>query len=122
MQLCTIYVHCISVVSCGRPELFTASNDSVPNIEGILSAQGSTVMFSCPPKMELLGPPLSTCTMNGEWEPDPSGVMCNDSKGYIEFIIIVILLLIPIYCMCIRNNIILLLYPTEAAHVYIESA
>ena len=41
---------------------------------------GTVVNFSCPsglPDMVLTGPSSSTCTGNGEWEPDPMDAMCN---------------------------------------------
>ena len=51
-------------------------------VYGDLPVEGSTIMFSCPPGMDLIGSNSATCMENGEWEPDPSGLMCNDSKGY----------------------------------------
>ena len=82
------------VANCGHPEsLFTVSNDSdykdsrsVPNIDGYdgLPIKGSTIMFSCPPGLELIGSNSSTCTENGEWEPDPKGIVCNDSSSDTE--------------------------------------
>ena len=35
------------------------------------SLEGSTVNFTCPPRFALVGPNMSTCMGNGEWEPDP---------------------------------------------------
>ena len=76
------------VANCGHPESFNFTrsdyNDSryLPkfNIEGHggLPVEGSTIVFSCPPE---LGPISATCTENGEWKPDPSGLMCNDSSS-----------------------------------------
>ena len=40
--------------------------------------EGSTVSFSCPPGFVLTGPDSATCTGNGEWEPDPRGITCNN--------------------------------------------
>jgi hypothetical protein len=37
---------------------------------------GDMVTFSCLPG-ELMGPKGTTCQRNGDWKPDPSGVMCN---------------------------------------------
>ena len=58
-------------------------NNSVLNVEGHdgLPIEGSTVRFTCPPGLELVGSNSAICNVNGEWEPDPSGLMCNDSKG-----------------------------------------
>ena len=55
------------------------SNDSVPNIEGYdgLSVEGSTIRFSCPPGLVLSGSNSATCTVNGEWEPDPRQLICT---------------------------------------------
>ena len=67
----------LSIAKCGCPY-------SYANIEGYdnLSAlEGGTIRFSCPPGLELIGPELATCSENGEWEPDPSGLICNDSGG-----------------------------------------
>ena len=60
----------------------TCSVDSVPRVVGyddLIPVEGSTVRFSCPPGLELIGPDSATCTGNGEWGPDPRGIMCNDS-------------------------------------------
>ena len=43
--------------------------------------EGNTITFSYPPGLELIGPSSATCTGNGEWGPDLSGLMCNDSNG-----------------------------------------
>ena len=40
------------------------------------SLEGSTVNFTCPPGFILIGPNMSTCMGNGEWEPDPREVNC----------------------------------------------
>ena len=56
-----------------------SGNYSVPGIEaldGILPIEGATFNFSCPPGLALIGPNSTTCTENGEWEPDPSGLTC----------------------------------------------
>ena len=65
------------------PLTATCSNDSIPRVEGYdgLPLEGSTITFSCPPGMELIGPSLATCMENGEWEPDLSGLMCIKSKS-----------------------------------------
>ena len=34
------------------------------------------VIFTCPSGWTLSGPSSSTCTRNGEWEPDPREVNC----------------------------------------------
>ncbi|MCG8621710.1 MAG: CCP domain-containing protein [Proteobacteria bacterium] len=72
------------VANCGYPETesnYNIMNDSgsVPNIEGYngLPVEGSIVTFSCPPELVLTGPNSATCTGNGRWQPDPSGLMCN---------------------------------------------
>ena len=46
-----------------------------------IQVEGSTIRFSCLAGLELTGPNSAACTGNGEWEPDPSGVMCNESKS-----------------------------------------
>ena len=53
--------------------------DSVPKVLGYdnLQYEGSTVTFVCPPGLVLIGSSSATCTENGEWEPDPSGLMCG---------------------------------------------
>ena len=71
--------------NCGHPELPPIlNNDSVPSIVNYhdgLPVEGNTITFNCPPGLVLIGPNSSTCADNGEWEPDFSGLMCNDSKG-----------------------------------------
>ena len=75
----------IPIANCGHPELLltTISKNSTPKIEAYndLPVEGSTVRFSCPPGLVLIGPNLATCTVNGEWEPDPSQLMCISSEG-----------------------------------------
>ena len=62
----------------------TCNSDLVPTVVGyddLVPLEGSTVTFSCPPGWELVGPNSATCTKNGEWGPDPSGIMCNQSQS-----------------------------------------
>ena len=80
-----IIIYCIA--NCGHPELlFTTSNDSdyrqsAPKVVGYddLPIEGSTITVSCPPGLELIGSNSSTCAENGEWKPDPRGLLCNDT-------------------------------------------
>ena len=70
----------LSIANCGHPELLLEiSNDSVPIIDSYdgLSIEGSTIIFSCPPGLELIGPNSAICLENGKWKPDPSGLMCK---------------------------------------------
>ena len=72
-----MYILCVA--NCGHPEL-KASNDShVPNIVDYedLPIEGETVRFDCLPGSMLTGPNSATCSENGEWEPDPSQLMCK---------------------------------------------
>ena len=75
----------ICIAKCGHPELLsTVSNESVPNVVGyddIIPVEGTTIWFSCPPGLVITGSNSATCMENGEWDPDPSGVKCGDSKG-----------------------------------------
>ena len=62
--------------------LSTARNESVPKVvstEDLTPVEGKTVTFSCPPGFKLIGFDTVTCTENGKWEPDPSGLICNNS-------------------------------------------
>ena len=77
----------ISIANCGHQDLLSNfSNDSVPRIEGYdgLPIEGSTVYFRCPPGLELIGPNLTICRDDGEWDPklNLSGLICYDPKGY----------------------------------------
>jgi hypothetical protein len=72
----------LTLAQCGYP-VNGIRNDSVPKVDdndGLL-VEGSTITFSCPPGLELIGPHSATCRENGEWEPDPSGLFCNDSSS-----------------------------------------
>ena len=53
--------------------------DSVPKVLGSdgLPVEGNTIRFSCPPGLVIVGPDSATCTEDGEWEPDPSGLWCE---------------------------------------------
>ena len=78
----------LCIAYCGHPKLFTVSNDSLPIVEGyddIVPAEGTTVMFSCPLGLVLSGPDSSTCEENGDWEPDPNGLICNVSSSEGEY-------------------------------------
>ena len=39
--------------------------------------EGTTVSFSCPPELELIGPNASMCMRNGVWDPDPREATCK---------------------------------------------
>ena len=74
------------IAKCDHPKdlLSEEGNVSVSTIEGYngFPVEGSIVRFSCPCGMELIGPLAHSakCTENGEWEPDPSKIMCHHSK------------------------------------------
>ena len=79
-----------SVANCGRPDLdlemlCMIHNNCTPTIiiesNEVLPVEGSTITFSCLPGLVLTGPSSATCAGNGEWEPDPSHLMCNKSSG-----------------------------------------
>ena len=77
-----------SVANCGHPDLemlCMIHNNCTPTIvienNQVLPIEGSTVTFSCHPGLVLTGPSSATCAGNGEWEPDPSQLMCNKSSG-----------------------------------------
>ena len=63
------------------------SNDSVPNVVGFdndfIPVEGIVIIFSCPPGLVLNGSNTAICMENGEWEPDPSRLICTDSAGNI---------------------------------------
>ena len=50
--------------------------------------EGTTVSFSCPPELVLVGPNASVCTRNGVWDPDPREVAC---KGTTIMVLIIML-------------------------------
>jgi hypothetical protein len=39
--------------------------------------EGTVLSFYCPPQHILVGPNITTCMGNGEWEPDPREVECK---------------------------------------------
>ena len=61
--------------------LLPTCRDSVPKVVGFdddfVPVEGSTITFSCPPGLVLNGSNSATCTGNGEWEPDPRGLICR---------------------------------------------
>ena len=72
------------VANCGHPAelLPIINNDSVPDIvdNGGLPIEGSTITFTCPSGLKLMGGPSSaTCRETGEWKPDFTGLICNTS-------------------------------------------
>ena len=68
------------LANCGYQELQLLStllgNGSVPRVVDLIPVEGTTITFSCPAGTALIGPDSATCTENGEWEPDPSGLTC----------------------------------------------
>ena len=80
-----MYVTMLYIAKCGLPNLLpmcpvSYCNDSVQNIEGyddIIPVEGSTITFSCPLGLVLSGSNSATCTENGEWEPDPTQLICT---------------------------------------------
>ena len=90
LVMCHIQISCMKqtcqlLAKCKHPrELLSAeSNVSVSTIVGYngFPVESSTVSFSCPPGLELIGSISAKCTENGEWEFDLSQLMCN-SEGY----------------------------------------
>ena len=63
------------VAKCGHPLI--GSPLKVIGYDGLPADIGTTIDFTCPPDLSLIGPTSATCTGNGEWTPDPSGVMCK---------------------------------------------
>ena len=56
------HTFCINIANCGNLELLlTVRNDSVPKVEAYedLPVDGSTITFSCPRGLVLIGPKLS---------------------------------------------------------------
>ena len=55
------------------------SNVSVSMIEGYsgFPVEGSTVRFSCPSGLDLIGPHSAKCTGNGEWKSDLTEITCH---------------------------------------------
>ena len=49
----------------------------VVGYDGLTADIGTTINFTCPPDLSLIGPNSTTCTRNGEWEPDPNEAMCT---------------------------------------------
>ena len=41
--------------------------------------KGQNITFTCPPGQTLNGSSSSTCMGNGEWEPDPTEVVCTST-------------------------------------------
>ena len=92
ITLILILVLLIFAVNCGPTEQILAmNNDSVMSNDSIaipvptigaecsdsVQLEGCSITFSCPPGWEVNGPNSATCTGNGEWEPDPAGLMCT---------------------------------------------
>jgi hypothetical protein len=72
-----MHVFLLHTANCGLLFLSTADNVSIPNVmHSGLPIEGSVVNLSCPPGMILNGTNTTTCTRNGEWEPDPQDAEC----------------------------------------------
>ena len=44
--------------------------------------EGTSVDLKCPPGLMFVGPNVSTCMENGEWEPDLGEVECHGKNHY----------------------------------------
>ena len=67
-------------VVCGYilEDLYPQNNITVSGLGyGKPSLEGMSVIFTCPPKLVLIGPNSTTCMGNGKWEPDPREVACK---------------------------------------------
>ena len=63
------------IAKCGHP-MMNSSVKVVDYGDNDLSADiGTIVNLTCLPDLSLVGPNSIACTGNGEWQPDPSGVM-----------------------------------------------
>ncbi len=77
--------HVTSVANCGAPGsfLWRVNSNSAVNVEGYsdLPIEGRTIMFSCPPGLELAGPNSATCTDKRQWKLDFSMPTCIKVQG-----------------------------------------
>ena len=71
---------CTYAVNCGNLSQVIIETGSI-SIMGYHNPPilGANATFGCPFDKKLIGPNLTTCMENGEWEPDPRSVEC---KGY----------------------------------------
>ena len=61
----------------GKCDYPTPEDDAVSiSSHGDSLIEGTTVNFSCPSGLTVIGPNTSMCMNNGRWEPDPSGIKC----------------------------------------------
>jgi hypothetical protein len=75
----------ILIANCGYPDfelLLNISNESIPRVmdynDDLPAREGTTIIFSCPPGLDLIGSSSATCTGNGEWEPDLRTLLCDN--------------------------------------------
>ena len=85
----TIFIHVIA--KCGHPTIKSPVNIIDYGDNGL---PADIINFTCPPDLSLVGPNSITCTGNGEWEPDPSGVMCTEGNE-LSIVLIVTLYFSP---------------------------
>ena len=55
----------------------TGGNSVQTTVDRVPPLEGSNVTFSCPPAFVLVGANSSTCSNEGQWEPDPKEVSCK---------------------------------------------
>ena len=77
-------LHFLSLAAkCGDPlERLSVNNFIISTGYTNPALEGSSVNFSCPSELVLIGPRSSTCMRNGEWEPDPREVECKGEKPH----------------------------------------
>ena len=70
-----------TIAKCGHPTINNLVKvmgyESDDGDDGLPADIGTTINFTCPPDLLLIGANSTTCTGNGEWAPDPSRVVCT---------------------------------------------
>jgi hypothetical protein len=77
---CTATTYVASAV-CGHPlhdRVSAPDSESIEIMNYVAPAvEGTTVTFKCPSQYDLIGPNITVCMGNGEWEPDPREIVCR---------------------------------------------
>ena len=70
----------VCAVNCGYPLPSTESVLKVTGYKGPRALEGTIVNFYCSSGMVLIGNKSATCTIHGQWMPDPINLICDECK------------------------------------------
>ena len=78
--LCMVIMSCdglMTVANCGHPMINELIRVVGYDENDLPTEQGTTINLTCPSAISITGQHSITCMENGEWEPDPTSILCQ---------------------------------------------